>query len=137
MLEEGIKQFQEANCRGCQFVDEYCIGREACCTYYDGLIIKGNTCYTRIDAETETYRCVRCQVTVKREPAPALSSAAYDLRMCEGCYTGRRKPYYIEHRPTKNRALTYADSAQEACEANGWMIGDCYVQEARRDEPTD
>lgn len=39
------------------------------------------------------------------------------------------KRYSIEHRPDRNKALISAPSAQEACQACGWMIGDCYIRE--------
>lgn len=40
------------------------------------------------------------------------------------------KTYYIEHHPSHERAVVDADSAQEACEKKGWLIGDCFVTEA-------
>ena len=36
--------------------------------------------------------------------------------------------YCIRHRPSGDWALCIADSAQDACERNGWVIGDCFVR---------
>lgn len=43
------------------------------------------------------------------------------------------KRYQIKHRPTGNSAILGAPSAQEACEVNGWRIGDCIVKEIKND----
>jgi len=39
-----------------------------------------------------------------------------------------RKVYEIRNRVTGETAMVSADSAQEACQALGWMIGDCQVR---------
>ena len=41
------------------------------------------------------------------------------------------KWYQVRHRPTGSSAITQARSAQEACEVNDWLIGDCFVREMR------
>lgn len=47
----------------------------------------------------------------------------------EANHASTLKWYYIKHRPTGNSAITKAPSAQEACQINDWMIGDCIVIE--------
>jgi len=42
----------------------------------------------------------------------------------------KAKLYYITNRATKKRGLAVSDNAQDACKQLGWMIGDCFVQEA-------
>jgi len=42
--------------------------------------------------------------------------------------TGSWKIYRITNRITHETVTIGADSAQEACEKVGWLIGDCYVQ---------
>ena len=42
--------------------------------------------------------------------------------------TGSFKIYTIRNRITGEEVTIGADSAQEACQKLGWMIGDCYVQ---------
>ena len=37
--------------------------------------------------------------------------------------------YYIENRITKEIVKVAANSAQEACQKAGWLIGDCWVSE--------
>lgn len=37
--------------------------------------------------------------------------------------------YVVENRVTKQKALVAAASAQEACAALGYMIGDCWVRQ--------
>lgn len=37
--------------------------------------------------------------------------------------------YRVQNRITKEWALVEAPFAQEACEALGWLIGECYVKE--------
>jgi len=39
------------------------------------------------------------------------------------------KGYYIENRITKEIVKVVANSAQEACQKAGWLIGDCWVNE--------
>ena len=39
------------------------------------------------------------------------------------------KGYKIINRETKEQAEVIAESAQEACQKLGWVIGDCFVQE--------
>lgn len=39
------------------------------------------------------------------------------------------KIYEVTNRVTGERRVVAAKSAQEACEQEGWLIGDCYVQE--------
>lgn len=39
------------------------------------------------------------------------------------------KRYQIKHRIRGDSAIITAPSAQEACEAVGWRIGDCFVKE--------
>ena len=41
------------------------------------------------------------------------------------------KRYQIKHRVRGDSAILVAPSAQEACEANGWKIGDCHVRELK------
>jgi len=36
--------------------------------------------------------------------------------------------YKVHHRPTKSQAYLHAESAQEACEDMGWLIGDCFIE---------
>ena len=45
------------------------------------------------------------------------------------------KLYAIINRVTKEKAIVEADSAQEACERYGWMIGDCHVRELKEEAP--
>jgi len=40
--------------------------------------------------------------------------------------------YEVVHRPSQEKAFVEAESAQEACEAQGWMVGDCFVRSAKR-----
>jgi hypothetical protein len=46
------------------------------------------------------------------------------------------KLYEVQNRITKERQVVEAESAQEACEKCGWMIGDCFVGERGRFFPT-
>lgn len=46
----------------------------------------------------------------------------------------KKKVYEVTRRVTGERAFIPADSAQEACEAMGWRIGDCYVKEKIKDD---
>ena len=39
------------------------------------------------------------------------------------------KTYRITNRITKEIVMVVANSAQEACQQLGWLIGDCYVEE--------
>ena len=39
------------------------------------------------------------------------------------------RTFDVQNRVTKERRRVAADSAQEACESCGWMIGDCYRRE--------
>ena len=41
------------------------------------------------------------------------------------------KQYKIRHRIKGDSAILTSPSAQEACEANNWLIGDCYIQEIK------
>ena len=40
--------------------------------------------------------------------------------------------YFVQNRVLKGGGYVEANSAQEACEKLGWMIGDCYVEEKKR-----
>jgi hypothetical protein len=46
------------------------------------------------------------------------------------------KSYTVRNRATHEEHVVVADSAQEACEKLGWMIGDCYVRAVRAKEST-
>jgi len=41
------------------------------------------------------------------------------------------KEYWVKNRITKEIVKVEANSAQEACEKAGWMIGDCWVDEVK------
>ena len=38
-----------------------------------------------------------------------------------------KETYHIEHRVSREKATVIAESFQEACEAKGWLPGDCYL----------
>ncbi len=42
------------------------------------------------------------------------------------------KSYRILHRPTHAYRVVRADTAQDACEMCGWVIGDCFVEEKKQ-----
>lgn len=41
------------------------------------------------------------------------------------------KTYRVMHRETKDERTVDAESAAEACQAMGWMPGECYIREVR------
>jgi len=43
------------------------------------------------------------------------------------------KTYRVMHRETKDERTVDAKSAAEACQAMGWMPGECYIREVRKD----
>ncbi len=72
-----------------------------------------------------TFRCRHCYFsTPKFKELIDHYNASHNGRLL--------KRYQIKHKPTGNSAITGAPSAQEACEANGWLIGDCTVKELRQ-----
>lgn len=42
------------------------------------------------------------------------------------------KRYKVINRVTNEKKTVLAESAQEACEKLGWLIGDCFIQELFR-----
>lgn len=41
------------------------------------------------------------------------------------------KTYRVMHRETKDERTVDANCAAEACQAMGWMPGECYIREVR------
>lgn len=49
--DEGLKAFQNANCKGCKFADKSKVGTgEPCCQYAFKLDIKDGICHTKREA---------------------------------------------------------------------------------------
>ena len=48
VIDQGMADFQNANCKGCKFADKPKVGTgKPCCQYYSKLDHRNGTCYTR------------------------------------------------------------------------------------------